>query len=77
MRQRIVLREQQQIQAMDASQRLIYECRVFQSCGMQRELENRLPGEQNLQARDVIESISGHVREQQRSQEHNLRMLND
>eukprot|EP00975_Prorocentrum_lima_P020527 4321216-Prorocentrum_lima.AAC.1 len=60
MRQRIVLLEQQHIQAMDASQRLIYECPVYQSCGMQLELENWLLVEQNLQARALIVSISGH-----------------
>eukprot|EP00975_Prorocentrum_lima_P059950 12570404-Prorocentrum_lima.AAC.1 len=60
MRQRIVFLEKQQIQAMDASQRLIYECQVYQSRGMQRELETRLLEEQNLQARALIESISGH-----------------
>eukprot|EP00975_Prorocentrum_lima_P028941 6081425-Prorocentrum_lima.AAC.1 len=60
MRQRILLLEQQQVHAMDASQRLIGECQVNQSCGMQQALENRLLEEQNLQARALIESISGH-----------------
>eukprot|EP00975_Prorocentrum_lima_P014708 3118423-Prorocentrum_lima.AAC.1 len=73
MRQRLVLLEQQQIQAMDASQQLMYQCQVYQSCGMQRALENRQLAEQNLPAKALIESISGHVRDQQRSQEHHLR----
>eukprot|EP00975_Prorocentrum_lima_P014991 3179663-Prorocentrum_lima.AAC.1 len=72
MSQRIMLLEQQQIQARDASQQLIYDCQVYQSCGMQRALENRLLAEQNLHARTLIESISGHMREQERSQEHHL-----
>eukprot|EP00975_Prorocentrum_lima_P013781 2930454-Prorocentrum_lima.AAC.1 len=60
MRQRIVSLEQQQIQSMDASQRLIYEYQVYQSCGMQQELESGRLEEQNLQARALIEPASGH-----------------
>eukprot|EP00975_Prorocentrum_lima_P025510 5361665-Prorocentrum_lima.AAC.1 len=73
MRQSISLLEPQQIQAMDAPQRLIHECQVYQSCGMQQALENMLPEEPHLLSRALIESISGDVREQQRSQEHNPR----
>eukprot|EP00975_Prorocentrum_lima_P055352 11608919-Prorocentrum_lima.AAC.1 len=35
---------------------------------MQRDLENRLLAEQDHQARALIEAISGHMREQQRTQ---------
>eukprot|EP00975_Prorocentrum_lima_P045550 9534540-Prorocentrum_lima.AAC.1 len=42
MRQQILLLEHQQVQGMDASEKLKFECRVSESCGMQRDLENRL-----------------------------------
>eukprot|EP00975_Prorocentrum_lima_P032885 6905238-Prorocentrum_lima.AAC.1 len=57
MRQQILSLEQQQIQGRDASQQLIYECQVCQSCGMQQALENRRLVEQNLQARST--EVSG------------------
>eukprot|EP00975_Prorocentrum_lima_P063508 12891945-Prorocentrum_lima.AAC.1 len=47
MRQHIVLLEQQQVHAVDASQRLKYECQVYESYG--------------TQARALIEAISGHM----------------
>eukprot|EP00975_Prorocentrum_lima_P039868 8374578-Prorocentrum_lima.AAC.1 len=59
-RQQILLLEQKQIQVRDASQQLMYECQVYQSCGLQRALEDRLQVEQNPQAKTLIESISGH-----------------
>eukprot|EP00975_Prorocentrum_lima_P062140 12884002-Prorocentrum_lima.AAC.1 len=54
MRQHILLLEQQQVQAMDVSQRPRYECQLYDSCGMQRALENRLLEEQNIQARALV-----------------------
>eukprot|EP00975_Prorocentrum_lima_P069674 12927755-Prorocentrum_lima.AAC.1 len=42
---------------------------------MQQALENKMLAEQNLQTKMLIESISTHVREQQRAQESHLRML--
>eukprot|EP00975_Prorocentrum_lima_P054912 11514447-Prorocentrum_lima.AAC.1 len=61
----ILLLEQQQTQARDASQQLMYECQVYQSCGLQRALENTLLAEQNRQAKTLVKFISGHVRDQQ------------
>eukprot|EP00975_Prorocentrum_lima_P013949 2965117-Prorocentrum_lima.AAC.1 len=59
---------------MDASPRLMHECQVYESCGMQQALANRLLEEQNIQASALIEAISGHVRKQQRTQEGSLRI---
>eukprot|EP00975_Prorocentrum_lima_P064926 12900393-Prorocentrum_lima.AAC.1 len=50
MRQQNLCLGQQQADAMDAQQQLLYECQVHQSCGMQRALERRLLAEQNFQA---------------------------
>eukprot|EP00975_Prorocentrum_lima_P015891 3373405-Prorocentrum_lima.AAC.1 len=44
---------------------------------MQQTLETRLLEEQNIQASALIEATSGHVREQQRTQEDNLRILDE
>eukprot|EP00975_Prorocentrum_lima_P055408 11622287-Prorocentrum_lima.AAC.1 len=49
MRQHIVL----------LSEKLRFECQVYESCGMQQSLENRLLAEQNHQARALIEAVSG------------------
>eukprot|EP00975_Prorocentrum_lima_P015293 3240512-Prorocentrum_lima.AAC.1 len=69
-----LLLEQQQSVAVDMHQN---ECKVYQSCGMQQALGNRMLAEQNLQAKVLVESISAHVREQQRAQEPHLRTLSE
>eukprot|EP00975_Prorocentrum_lima_P045516 9528261-Prorocentrum_lima.AAC.1 len=56
-RQPSLLLEQQQVHAMDASQRLRFECQLYESCGMQRALANKLLAEHNNQARALIEAI--------------------
>eukprot|EP00975_Prorocentrum_lima_P061259 12843621-Prorocentrum_lima.AAC.1 len=50
---------------------------MCESCGMQRALENHMPLEQNLHAKPLVEVISAHVRDQQRTQESHLRTLNE
>eukprot|EP00975_Prorocentrum_lima_P050387 10552756-Prorocentrum_lima.AAC.1 len=55
MSQQIVLVEQQQVQSWSVEWMKVAE--------MQRDLEDRLPAEQNHQTRALIEAISGHVRE--------------
>eukprot|EP00975_Prorocentrum_lima_P048746 10200138-Prorocentrum_lima.AAC.1 len=60
MKQHIRLLEQQQAKSVDASERIKFECQVLESCGMQQAMENRLPTEQNHQARALIEATSSH-----------------
>eukprot|EP00975_Prorocentrum_lima_P010880 2313152-Prorocentrum_lima.AAC.1 len=55
----------------------MYECQVYQRCGVQRALKNRLLAEQNLQAKTLIASINEHMRDQRRSRAYYLRMLNN
>eukprot|EP00975_Prorocentrum_lima_P044718 9366279-Prorocentrum_lima.AAC.1 len=68
MQQHVLLLEQHQSVAVDAHQRLLSDCQVYQSCGRQHMLENCMLTEQNLQARALIESISIQVRELHREQ---------
>eukprot|EP00975_Prorocentrum_lima_P062442 12885672-Prorocentrum_lima.AAC.1 len=42
MRQQVLWLEQQQSVDVDMHQRLLSECKVYESCGVQRALENRL-----------------------------------
>eukprot|EP00975_Prorocentrum_lima_P069974 12929334-Prorocentrum_lima.AAC.1 len=58
MRRQMLLLEQQQSVAVDVHQQLLNERKVYQSCGMQQALDNRVLAEQNLQAKVLVESIS-------------------
>eukprot|EP00975_Prorocentrum_lima_P071573 12938466-Prorocentrum_lima.AAC.1 len=46
------------------------ECRVYGSCGTQRDLEDRLLAEQSNQARAAIEAIRGHMRNNKGRKKH-------
>eukprot|EP00975_Prorocentrum_lima_P048706 10191138-Prorocentrum_lima.AAC.1 len=49
----------QRVEVVDASEKLRFECQVYESCGMQQGLGNRLMAEQNHQARGNQWSYEG------------------